>query len=157
MYRLRGKAVSIGGMAEWVIRRLVWEFSGQFTHPNVGRCWDQLKSELSDRDLTDSLQPELAAVAAMFKARHRAAHVGALLIGPGSWQLARFEFGDPTMRRVSGEMHDLARETADVRAGYGAVRSIARALVADEPGVIDPADKGSLVVMLLLDELPEDD
>ncbi|HUF99175.1 MAG TPA: hypothetical protein VMM60_13680 [Ilumatobacter sp.] len=52
-----------------------------FMHRNVGRCWDQLKSELRDRGLTDSLQPELAAVADMFKARHRAAHLGALLIG----------------------------------------------------------------------------
>jgi hypothetical protein len=150
IYRSRGEAVTIGGAAEWTIHQLSTHFAGSTLDPKAteGR-WEEIKAELSDRQLTDGLQRELAAVDEYLKIRNRAAHAITMVAHAGeSTQIMRFYYEGSGLSGGEVTLDDLRREAQIARAGYNALRAVGRALHQDQPAVL--AALGVVNRMLLL-------
>ena len=146
VYQLRGEAVSVGGAVELRIDHLARLFAGS-VDADTGRQWSDLNRHLRSRNLTDTLQVEMAAVAAYYTARNAAAHSYVIIV-PGPTKVLRLNRRhDSGVESVS--LDQLRDEVTVVGRAWEAVGAIGRALDDDDPRVL--AHWGSLHRALLID------
>jgi hypothetical protein len=134
LYELIGEMVSLATRVEWIVGALYAVLvDREGLAPSARRQWDALRRVLREKELTPSLQSELAAVVGHFGPRNITAHATVVRAAVGRPMLIRLSRrnGRPQIDNLT--MADLRREVEDEREALAALQRVARALDAAVP------------------------
>lgn len=138
IYRLRGEAMSVAGHVEWIISGLTKEFVPSFTKREAKRRWNEaLKPYLGAAALTQSLQPQLADMAAYFGPRNLTSHAAFIISNVGTEnQIIRLWESLSGLEAQTVSFDDLKGEVDTIRKAWTAIRTIGGAMHHHDPKVL---------------------